>query len=768
VRNWRCVTDDRDDMAISTKVSKTGVWVVLGVLGIAAAQGMACSKPFHSCYETRTCPAKPHDAGAAGEESGGISGELEGPTGEVGGTSGVGQAAGSSAAGADSDERCPTGTHNCAGECVSDDSIDHCGARCEPCPAPTGGTAVCDAGACGIDCGDLKKCGTVCTAGCCADTDCTPQAGKAGKCDTATNTCRYDCAVGSKPCGARACIPEANCCSPADCKGTCSTCSSSGTCVAVKGADDPDSCAGTCDASGACKSKLGQTCLTAGACVSGTTCAPDGYCCNTACAESCQACDIKGSEGTCTPVSSGKPHGTRASCGSDATCGGSCTGRADGKCSYPTNNCGSASSCSGSELVGQAKCSNGECVTPAAQACTGGFACVGSACKTSCSADSDCAAGSYCQENKCHVAATQVTTGTAFSCARLGDGSVVCWGSNRSGALGTAVADGFGTTSTTPVKVNGLGGVKAVSAGWNHACAVLTNGAVWCWGDSGSGQLGNGILPTENGGGYSARPVAVTGLPSAVTAIDCGNNVSCALVGSTGAVYCWGSNISGELGADAPSNELHVSATPIKIAGLGVATSVSVDTTVCSTVGASLFCWGANGGHDNVSPAYVSSLSGFGAVQSSSTGDYNTCAVVAGGNLYCWGWNAYGALGDPSTPVDDRSALAVRVQGLGTGATQVSTGFLNSCALLTTGKVSCWGLERHGALGNGVIADDGYSQTPVAVSNLVGAKSISVSALHGCALLSNGSVQCWGEGAEGQLGNGAAADASVPVMVTGW
>lgn len=765
-------------MAVLTKVSKAGVWLLLGVLGVAGAQSAACSPRFSSCYRTKTCPKVPHDdAGAAGEEAGGGAAGAE--SGGTGGGIGERPAGAGGEAGSDSIELCPSGSHNCAGECVSNDSIDHCGARCEPCAAPGNGTATCDAGTCGIDCGDLKKCGTICTAGCCTDNDCAAKEGKAGKCDSSTNTCRYDCAVGSKPCGPGACIPEANCCSAADCGGTCTTCSGEGSCVAVKGAADPDSCAGTCDASGACKSKLGQTCLTtAGGCVSGTTCAPDGYCCNSSCAEACQACDIAGSEGTCTPVASGKPHGNRPTCGSDASCAGSCTGRADGKCSFPTSSCGGAASCSGSDFVAQAKCSSGACVTPTAQACGGNFACVGSACKASCSADLDCVAGSYCQENKCHLAATQIETGAAFSCARLSDGSVMCWGDNRFGQLGTAVNSGDATMSTSPVKVNGLATVKAISAGWNHACVLSTSGTVWCWGASGSGQLGNGILPPDTGGVHTSTPVAVTGLPSGITAIDSGYNVTCALVGASGALYCWGNNIFGQLGTDAPSTELNVSAVPVKIAGLGVATAVSVGTTVCATVGGSLLCWGANGegqagqpipnNTSVVLPSYVTGLANSGTVQNASTGDHTSCAVLAGGNAYCWGWNIYGQLGDANTPIGDYSSAAVRVQGLDSGATQVSTGYLHSCAVLTTGKVWCWGVQRNGALGNGVSASDGYSQAPVAVSNLSGVKRISVTALHGCALLNNGSVQCWGQGSSGENGNGAAADASVPVMVTGW
>ncbi len=254
----------------------------------------------------------------------------------------------------------------------------------------------------------MRKCGSKCTAGCCVDADCAAQAGKTGKCDSSTNTCNYDCAVGFKPCGAGTCIPQANCCSASDCPGVCKTCSSAGACVAVTGTDDTDSCAGTCDATGACKSKRGQTCQTGSGCIAGTTCAPDGYCCNTACNNSCEACDIGGFQGTCTPVAMGSPHGNRTPCtGSDPTCGGSCTGRTDGMCTYPAKTCGGGPQCSGLNLVGQATCANGSCVTPAAQSCGTGMVCSGKACVA-------CTSGGTCQPaNPCKNGTFSCATGTS-------------------------------------------------------------------------------------------------------------------------------------------------------------------------------------------------------------------------------------------------------------------------------------------------------------------------------------------------------------------
>ena len=131
-----------------------------------------------------------------------------------------------------------------------------------------------------------------------------------------------------------------------------------------------------------------------------------------------------------------------------------------------------------------------------------------------------------------------VSAGSEYSCAVTTGGAVKCWGVNFYGQLG----DGTNTNSTTPVGVVGLGsGVASVSAGFKHACAVTTGGAVKCWGSNVFGQLGDGTHTS------STTPVDVVGLGSGVAAVSAGENHSCALT-TSGAVKCWGRNGNGELG----------------------------------------------------------------------------------------------------------------------------------------------------------------------------------------------------------------------------
>jgi hypothetical protein len=226
-------------------------------------------------------------------------------------------------------------------------------------------------------CNSANKC-----VGCAGDPDCSGRSASA--CNTTSGAC-VQCTRNSQCGGATAtCNTATNLCvgctQRSDCPGACQTCTG-GSCVAVKNADDPSKCPGTCDATGECKAKQGQTCASvASGCVAGTTCSPDGVCCNRACGGSCEACDLPASLGTCTVLpSGGTPHTGHAACTGTGTCAGTCTGASNGACAFPTSACGSAT-CTGTSSQAAGTCSQGTCSLPAPVSCKTGASCSGNAC----------------------------------------------------------------------------------------------------------------------------------------------------------------------------------------------------------------------------------------------------------------------------------------------------------------------------------------------------------------------------------------------------
>jgi hypothetical protein len=140
----------------------------------------------------------------------------------------------------------------------------------------------------------------------------------------------------------------------------------------------------------------GESCSTSGgaSCAAGLFCV-DGVCCDSACAGQCQACNLSGSIGTCSTVTSGLPRGARAPCSGTATCGGTCTGASAMQCTYPPSStvCGAAcdGTCDGA----------GSCSSSGGGSCPNGFGCMAGGCRTSCSAPSDCQPNFTCIAPSC-------------------------------------------------------------------------------------------------------------------------------------------------------------------------------------------------------------------------------------------------------------------------------------------------------------------------------------------------------------------------------
>jgi len=350
--------------------------------------------------------------------------------------------------------------------------------------------------------------------------------------------------------------------------------------------------------------------------------------------------------------------------------------------------------------------------------------------------------------------AVAVSAGWAHTCAVLSDGTVLCWGNNGSGELGTG---GHGP-GLIPTAVEGMTDAAAVSAGGgSHTCAVLSDGTAMCWGNNVYGQLGDGTNIN------SSVPVAVSGMTGAV-ALSAGGTHTCSLL-SDGRAMCWGYNEHGELG----NGSVPVSSfVPVVVSGLTDAVSLSAGWAhTCAVLSdGTARCWGNNVSYqlgdgtmvDREIPVAVSGLAGAVAV---TAGRNHTCALLSDGTAMCWGANGAGELGDGTTT--DRSVPAA-VSGL-SDAVAISTGIDDTCAVLSDETARCWGDNTKGQLGDGTNTS---SPLPVAVSGLPGVASVSAGESHTCAVLSDGTAMCWGNNGSGQLGTGTHGGSNVPVQVAAW
>lgn len=280
--------------------------------------------------------------------------------------------------------------------------------------------------------------------------------------------------------------------------------------------------------------------------------------------------------------------------------------------------------------------------------------------------------------------ATGGYTNEEFGCAVLSDNTVWCWGAGTAGTLG----NGFIQPSAAPVQVvtsNGDGGftpllATQVSANGLSACAVTTAGGLACWGDDGFGQLGNGAF-------IGNSPIAIPAgpFPTTVSGVSVGRRHACSLL-SDGRVFCWGNNegyggpawdagpslgIPGQTGTYVP--------TPGQVAGLPAAASaISAGYQVsCATVAGNFYCWGMVITSDthplNTSPILVSTTASSIVAQGPGACD------IVNQVPYCWGYN----------PVTGQHGGYAPLLPSSPSITALALGSQSACMITTGGNVEC-------------------------------------------------------------------------------
>jgi alpha-tubulin suppressor-like RCC1 family protein len=316
-----------------------------------------------------------------------------------------------------------------------------------------------------------------------------------------------------------------------------------------------------------------------------------------------------------------------------------------------------------------------------------------------------------------------VATGASHKCALGSDGRVRCVGSNQQGQIGNGAGGPGAPDVTDPAQglVTGLTDVAAVVSGNNFSCALRSTGSVRCWGANAFGQLGDGASGF-NAARIETSPVTVQGL-SDIIALTAGKEHACAVrVGGT--VHCWGRNVFGQVGA-AATNTLVTAPFQVSVTN-AVAVAAGPDHSCALLLSGGARCWGKNdvgqlgnsqvdfddffgaGAHptpdsvDNLTDAVALTAGGSPGPSTPSapvrSRDF-TCARRAGGSVRCWGDNAFGQLGDnsttdhtsPQTSVFRRSPINPNFLVSLAGVAAVTAGDLFGCALLESGIPFCWG-----------------------------------------------------------------------------
>lgn len=282
------------------------------------------------------------------------------------------------------------------------------------------------------------------------------------------------------------------------------------------------------------------------------------------------------------------------------------------------------------------------------------------------------------------------------------------------------------TTTTAPPPVE-LTDAVGVAGGVGHACAILSDSTVKCWGDNSGAQLGNGTSS-----GFATKATNVAGL-SNVSKLFAGSLDTCARLGDA-TVKCWGSDYWAQFGD-----------------GLS----------------------GPQPGNSSNLRITATAMPHLDGIVDLAFGSFSNCGVFGDASVKCWGWNQYGELGNGTTgglaqPPPLGTGVIVKtpqpVVGLGGNAVAVSAGSSFACAILDDTSVKCWGKNTVGQLGNGTTTD---SNVPVAVSGLTGAIAIRSKFETTCVLLTSATVKCWGSNAYGQFGLGNTTSSSSPVAIPG-
>lgn len=359
--------------------------------------------------------------------------------------------------------------------------------------------------------------------------------------------------------------------------------------------------------------------------------------------------------------------------------------------------------------------------------------------------------GACIRSPDCSVAL--VTTGRYHTCALLDTGDLWCWGRNCDGQLGDGAT---AQARTSAVCVQGLQDVTDIGLGETHSCALTVGNEVWCWGDNQFGQLGTGDF-VDN-----LIPAVVIGLPvGQIAQLVSGHDHSCVRL-QVGDVWCWGSNLDGQLGA----GDFGAGPAPVRVIDIPNAAEVQAagHHMLARTVDGRFFVWGDNAygqlgdgtRTDQPGPVELQVPAGVTFVEPARAG-HHSCARTSDGRAFCWGRNNRGQVDGTGADV----LAPTEIAGL-PFVIDIAAGHEHTCILAQTQEVWCWGDNSFGQLGDGTFSG---RATPNRVTDLVNMTTLGNASDHTCGTDGDGQIVCWGQNVYGQVGDGTQQNVPLPVFV---
>lgn len=342
----------------------------------------------------------------------------------------------------------------------------------------------------------------------------------------------------------------------------------------------------------------------------------------------------------------------------------------------------------------------------------------------------------------------QVSAGRFHTCAVDTAGRRWCWGANGNWYLG----DGTQLAALTPRRADSSSNWDQVTGGIHHGCGVRTDATAWCWGLDLYGRLGTGRNAP------SPAPVVT---PAGVIwrHLAAGFHHTCGVT-SADALYCWGRSDRGQLGLGAVAGMT----TPARVGGAAtwhsVVTGYQHTCAINSEGNGELWCWGENSqgqvgdGTQSMrdTPQQITSAAGWRVV---AAGDEFTCGIEQGGALRCWGSNGYGKNG---TGADRASPTRV-----GTASwTALGLGRYHACGVQTDGTLWCWGRNDLGALGDDTGQDRAF---PGQVGTSTTWRAVTAGDSFTCGTTTDHAVLCWGSSSMGELGHPPEGDSNTPQQI---